>query len=146
MGIRSKPLKIDKATGEPKELLPVQINHEPWKLVVLDRKKHTRKVKKYWSYKEAKEAVARLEEKYGDRIEAHVVSRQIGYGPPYSKVTDYQIIRQNQRRRYWCPYCRKFRRFLHLPSAGCRACEFCHTRETDFHVIKCNPIFWHERE
>lgn len=141
---RSRPLRLDKTTGEPKVLLPVQQNKPPWKLVVLDRKKHSRKVKLYHSYSEAKRKAAEVAEKYGDRVEVGVVSRQTGYGPPYSKVSDGQLWQLNMKRRYWCPYCRAIRKF---PSVvGVKRCEFCQTRITDFHVIKCNPALWLDKE
>lgn len=141
---RSDPLIIDKETGEPRELLWVQTKNDPWKLIVFDRTKRKRKEKLYASYREAKEKEEAVKEKYGDRVETRVVSRQVGYGPPESKVTDYQIIRQNQQRKYWCPYCRLFRKFLNF--RGAKRCEFCHTRITDYHVIRCNPVFWTDKE
>lgn len=141
---RSKPLVLDKTTGEPKYLLPVQQRKPPWKLIVLDRKNHTRKVKLFHSYVEAKEKARKLEEKYGERVEVGVVSRQVGYGPPYSKISDGQLLSLNWKRRWWCPYCRDIRRFLQI--RGAKRCEFCHTRITDFHVIKCNPALWLEKE
>lgn len=141
---RSNPLIIDKTTGEPKTLLFVQTRNEPWKVVVLDRKKHKRKVKKLWSYVEAKDLAAKLQDKYGERVEVHVVSRQVGYGPPFSKIKDWQLLDLNQRRRFWCPYCRKIRKFPRL--YGVRRCEFCLCSENDFHFRKCNPIMWADRD
>jgi hypothetical protein len=141
--MRSDPLILDKETGEPKYLTDSQQRYDPWKLVVKDHgKAGKRKIKTYTSYVEAKERAAEINERYGDRVEAHVVSRQLGYGPPYSKVSDRQMLDYNEQRIWWCPYCRKLRRFLYRPALEMKACEFCLTKETDWHVRMCNPILW----
>lgn len=140
--MRSLPLVIDKSTGEPKYLPHTYQKYEPWKVVILDIETQQRKSKKFFSYPEAKTAAEKIQEKLGPEYMVHVVSRQMGYGPPYSKITDAQLLRQNEMGRYWCPYCRTFRRFLYNAWREKRMCEFCQTVENDFHVIANNPTFW----
>lgn len=140
--MRSAALLIDPATGEPKHLTPSQMIYPPWKVLVWLKGPNTRKSKKFWSYKEAKETAARLQERFGEAAEVHVVSRQLGYGPPHSKVSDRQLLDANYQGQWWCPYCRKFRRFHYLPAIEMKVCEFCRVRETDWHVHMCNPVLW----
>lgn len=145
---RSDPLILDRETREPlPQCLPASAErHEPWKVIVLDPETQKRKSKKFFSYVEAKQAAEALKEKYGITMQVGVVSRQTGYGPPYSKVKDQQIQEQNEMGNWWCPYCRRFRRFLYNAWRQKRLCEFCRTTETDFHVKKCNPVLWMRRE
>lgn len=140
--MRSEPLILDRETGEPKRLVPSQERYPAWKVVVVDQTTGKRKIKNHYKYKEAKAQVERLTEKFGDRIEVAVVSKIVGYGPP-AKVTDRQLLELNDQGKMWCPYCRKPRDFPR--SYGLRTCEFCGIWETDFHIIRCNPIKWDPR-
>jgi len=139
---RSDPLIIDGETGEPTNLPFTALTHEPWKVLVVDLETNQRRSKKFFSYVEAKQAAADLSEKYRDTHKVGVVSRQVGYGPPYSKVSDEKLLQANENGYWWCPYCRAFRDFHFVPYLDQRWCEFCHTREKDFHVARCNPILW----
>ena len=139
---RSEPLIIDRETGEPKNGPFTAHKYEPWKVIIVEEETNVRKSKKFFSYVEAKETAAALQEKYGETHTVGVVSRQIGYGPPYAKVSDRQLLGQNDKGLFWCPYCRKFRAFKYVPVLEQRWCEFCHTRERDFHVRACNPLLW----
>lgn len=143
---RSDPLILDKETREPlPECLPFTANkYEPWKVVVLDTDTGQRRFRKFFSYQVAKKAVEHLKAE-NPGLMIGVVSRQKGYGPPYSKITDEQLLAQNELGNYWCPYCLAFRRFLHSFWRGKRLCELCAMPSSDFHVIKCNPILWPHR-
>lgn len=139
---RSDPLVIDKATGEPTVVAASASRYPAWKLIVRDQVTGKRNQKLYSSFREAREEAAKIQEQYGERVEAHVVSRQMGYGPPYSKVSNHQLLEANESGKYWCPYCRKFRTFLWSPRLETRICEFCHIPSTEWHVQRCNPILW----
>ena len=138
---RSDPLILGK-DGEPINPPITFERYEPWKVVVIDTATDKRRTKKFFSYVGAKRMVAELEEKFGDRALVGVVSRQLGYGPPHSRVPDQMILDANDRGKYWCPYCRKFKEYPYLPWKDEYSCEFCHTRISDFHVIRCNPLLW----
>lgn len=139
---RSEALKINKETGEPSNLPFTADKYEPWKVIIREEETNKRRSKKFFSYVEAKETAAALQEKYGDTHTVGVVSRQRGYGPPHSKVSDRQLLAYNEQGLYWCPYCRTFRAFNYVPYLEMKWCEFCHTREVDFHVRACNPVLW----
>lgn len=142
--MRSDPLVLDRETKEPTEdSLPwTHQRHEPWKVIIVEVETNVRRSKKFFLYQEAKSAAAKLKEKYNETHKVGVVSRQRGYGPPWSKVTDQQLLEINETGLWWCPYCRNYREFHFVPYLGMRRCEFCHTRETDFHVSRCNPVLW----
>ena len=139
---RSESFILDRETGEPKHKPFTYEKYQAWKLIVKDSETGKRKVKLHWSYSVARQEAETLTEKYGNRIEAHVVSRQIGYGPPYSKITDLQLLRLNEVGKFWCPYCRKMRLFLWSAWREERCCEFCRTRLSEFHVQRNNPLLW----
>lgn len=140
---RSDPLIIDRKTGEPTNLPFTKDKYEPWKVVIVDEETNVRRSKKFFSYQEGKQFAKALGEKYEGTHTVGLVSRQVGYGPPYSKIPDQQLLRMNEEAGlWWCPYCRNFREFQYVPFLDKKWCEFCHTRETDFHVIRCNPVLW----
>ncbi len=138
---RSEPLVLGK-DGEPTNPPFTYEKYESWKVVVVDQETEKRRSKKFFSYVEAQEKAVELRERFGDRAEVGIVSRQVGYGPPASKVSDEKLLTANERGYYWCPYCRKFRDFPYFPSSEGRACEFCFTPEQSFHVVACNPTLW----
>lgn len=143
MPVRTAALTIDGETGEPK-LLSTQINHDPWLVVLYNEALSIRKGKKEKVYSVARERADRLEEKY-PKEEGYivcVVSRQVGYGPPYSRISDRQLYDLNEQGKWWCPYCRALRKYLWDPYYGLKRCPICHIMERDFHVRKNNPIFW----
>lgn len=139
---RSDPLILK--DGEPKTLLPVQENHEPWMLSVRNFKTGKRKVRKFFSYQEAREAETKAKEVFDlkDGWDVVVISRQVGYGPPHSRISDAKLLSLNEDNQWWCPYCRKFREFLWLPKDELKHCPHCEISELDFHVKRCNPILW----
>lgn len=136
---RSRPLVLDKK-GRP--TVEANTQKPKWKLIIKDRETGKRSQKIYKSYKKARKQANWITQYHGDKFEACVVSRSMGYGPPYSKVTDKQLLAQNENGKYWCPYCRKFRSFLWSPRMEARLCEFCHIPDTEWHVHMCNPILW----
>ncbi len=138
---RSDPLIIGK-DGEPTNPPFTYEKYEAWKVVVIDNATDKRRTKKFFSYAEAKEKAKELEERLGERARVGVVSRQIGYGPPHSRVSNAMLRDANDRGKYWCPYCRNFRYFQYLPYRDLKACEFCLMPEMDFHVVRCNPLLW----
>lgn len=142
--MRSDPLILK--DGEPKYPMPSQLSNAPWRLVVTDEEGRNRG-KKFHSYRQAKEAVAKLRGEHPD-FEYTIVSRQISYGPPRSKITDKQLQEMNDISNYWCPYCRKFREFEWDPyalpamgttSMGTDRCPVCRIRIDDSTVVKNNP-------
>ena len=139
---RSRPLAVSKETGEPTVLPWTAHKYEPWKVVVVDVETRTRRSKKFFSYKDAKRKAKELKERIGVEAIVAVVSRQMGYGPPHSKVSIQMLLEQNDMGNYWCPYCRNFRRFLWNAYRQRHMCEVCGCVDTDFHVIANNPIFW----
>ncbi len=141
---RSEALILGK-DGEPVNPPFTYEKYPAWKVVVVDLTTEKRKSKKFFSYKAAREKAQELKEKFGDRAEVCVLSRQVGYGPPVSKVSDLKLLAANEQGYYWCPYCRKFREFPWLPGIEGKACEFCFTPEASFHVVACNPILWNPR-
>ena len=143
---RSRPLAINSETGEPVYLPASAQKYEPWKVLILDIETQERRSRKYFSYKEAKGAALRLREKMGPSYMIGVVSRQMGYGPPYSKISDRKILAKNEEGYYWCPYCRAFRRYMWNAWREKRMCEFCQTVDTDFHVQANNPVLWDPRK
>ncbi len=138
---RSEPLVLGK-DGEPANPPITYERYPAWKVVVKDVEREITRSKKFFSYKEARESAAYVIGKYGERVQVAVVSRQVGYGPPVSKVSDLKLLKANEQGYYWCPYCRKFREFPWLPSIEGKACEFCFTPENSFHVVACNPTLW----
>lgn len=138
MGIRSRVFKVNKDSGEP-DLLPAQQGKEPWMLVL--SKGYKNRGKRFSSYKEAKLAGATLSEKYPDH-EVTIVSRQVGYGPPWSKLPDPKLLEINLRGMLWCPYCRKLREFHLDPLWELMRCPVCRIPDHDYHVTKNNPILW----
>ena len=138
--MRSDPLVFK--DGEPTNPPITYEKYEPWKVVIKDTETETIRSRKYFSYKEAKARVSSLRDEYGERAEVGLVSRQIGYGPPYSKVSNNRLLEANESGLYWCPYCRQFRDFPYYPYKEESCCEFCLTRERDFHVKACNPLLW----
>lgn len=148
--MRSDPLVLGK-DGEPNEASRAITweKYPAWKIIVLDLETWKRKTRKEFSYKRAREVATRLNEQFqetGQTSTAFVVSRQRGYGPPYSKVSDDDLYERNTMGDWWCPYCRQFRKFNYHAYIGMRICSFCTTRESDFHVKKCNPILWNRKE
>lgn len=141
MVVRSEPLVLMK-DGEPKNPPFTHKTWPAWKVLVVFIETNKRATKKFFSYQEAKQSAAELQEKYGEKAKVGVISRAKGYGPPYSKVSNLKLRDYNNRGLYWCPYCRQFREFHYLPYKDTRCCEFCRTRQEDFHVIKCNPFLW----
>jgi len=138
---RTPPLIIDRKTGEPKKLYATQENRDPWKLVIITADGR-RKGKNFRSYKKAKKAGKTWTDSHQDDSFT-VVSRQVGYGPPYSKVSPAQLLEMNARGRFWCPYCRQFREFLYAPRWRIERCEVCRIMLNDHHVIKNNPrLVW----
>jgi len=125
--------------GKPTRLLPVQQGKDPWRLIVTDPNGKNRG-KTFASYKKAKKVVVKLQEKHPDS-EYTIVSRQVGYGPPRSKISDEDLIEMNSRGRYWCPYCRKFREFEVDPyfSPERTRCPICHIPDSSWHVMRNNP-------
>lgn len=139
---RSRPLVLSKETGEPIYLPWTHEKYEPWKVVILDIETQKRRSKRFFSYQEAKRVAAEFREKLGPSYLVGVVSVQMGYGPPESKVSTQMLVDKNDMGDWWCPYCRTFRRFLYNAWRERRLCEFCQTVETDFHVQVNNPRFW----
>ena len=139
---RSRPLVLDKETREPIYLPWSHDRHPNWKVLILDIETDKRKSKTFFLYQEAKRVADRFREELGPGFMVGVVSVAMGYGPPHSKITDKQLLDQNEMGNYWCPYCRAFRRFLYNAWRERRMCEFCQCVETDFHVIANNPTFW----
>ncbi len=133
--------------GKVKDLKPSQKVYPPWRLVVVDPN-GKRRGKVFKSYKKAKKTATKLKATHPDS-EYTIVSRQIGYGPPFSKVSDEDILAMNARGRYWCPYCRKFRIFDWDPWWGAKGqdrCPVCGTPESSWHVVRNNPrlrgVYW----
>lgn len=128
--------------GEPVNPPFTYEKYEAWKVVVVDQDTEKRRSKKFFSYVEAKAKAKELKEKFGDRAEVGVISRQLGYGPPVSKIDDSRLLRLNEQGYFWCPYCRRLREFPYLPWRDARSCEFCFTPDHSFHVVACNPTLW----
>lgn len=135
---RSRRFKIDKETGEP-ELWPCQQNHDPWLLVIV--KDFKRRGKKYRSFVVAT-AKANEVIQIDPGADVTIVSRQCGYGPPYSKLPEKVLLAFNHDGLLWCPYCRKLREFIFSPIWGDYRCPVCSTHKDDFHVRRNNPILW----
>jgi len=142
MPVRTKPLIVDKATGEPKHPFPIHLkeNSLPWLVVITTEV--GRRGKRFHSLREAKTFAKQVEKEHGGEVSVTVVSRSVGYGPPHSLVSDEVLHEQNARGRYWCPYCRQFRVFAHSRVWGIDRCEVCGTFIDDFHVTKNNPRLW----
>ena len=140
---RSPALTIETESGEP-YLLATQENRDPWLLVLYHERKRVRKGKKYRYYSLAKKAKKEMDEKYpqDQGWEVCIVSRQVGYGPPYSKITDRQIYLQNIKGLLWCPYCRTFREFLWDPKYEVKRCPVCRCMASGFHIQVNNPSLW----
>ncbi len=131
---RTKPFRLNKETGEP-NLIFTQENRDPWKLVIsFDMSNRGRNFR---LYQEAKSTGARIKETHPE-YEITIVSRQAGYGPPYSKIDNGTLMRMNQQGLLWCPYCRKMREFLYNPSWQQDRCPVCRISKLDFHVKKNN--------
>lgn len=109
-----------------------------WRLVVTDLDGNNRG-KKFRRYRKAKQAVTGMREKHPD-FEYTIVSLQVGFGPPSSKVNDDQLLAMNHRGRYWCPYCRKFRQFDWDPFRSKDKCPICRIPLDDWHVMRNNPL------
>lgn len=139
---RSDPLIIDKETGEPINPPFTHEKYEAWKVLIVNNATGKRQAKKFFSYVEARATAKRLQEKYGERATVGVVSRQLGYGPPESRVPDEMLLKANNSGKYWCPYCRTWREFHYVPALEVRWCEFCQMPEHDFHTRRCNPLLW----
>lgn len=139
---RSKPLVLDKETREPTVLPWTSDKYEPWKVLIMDIETREKRSKKFFSYQEAKKKASELREKLGPEYMIGVVSRQMGYGPPHSKVSDEMLVERNDLGYFWCPYCRNFRTFYYNAWRERHLCEFCGCVDTDFHVQANNPIFW----
>lgn len=144
---RSDPITIDRH-GEV-ILLAIQKPPEirlPWRLLVTDHNSGRQKSMLFAYYSEAKTRAGRilgaLEDSPDSRLDVTIVSRSVGYGPPYKKISDLQLLTLNQRKKYWCPYCRKIRQLLWLPKLQARGCIYCGITERDFHMRRCNPKFW----
>jgi len=69
-----------------------------------------------------------------------IVSRQVGYGPPASRISDEELMKMNERGRWWCPYCRKFRVFEWDPFWGIDRCPICRVFMNNGHVLRNNPL------
>ncbi len=124
--------------GEP-TLIHVQLRKDPWRLIVTDPSGKN-KGKTFSSYRAAKEVIAKLKAQHPDS-EYTIVSRQVGYGPPHSKITDEDLIEMNAHGKYWCPYCRKFRIFEIDPyfHKERSRCPICHIPDDSWHVMRNNP-------
>ncbi len=136
--MRSEPLILNKK-GNLKYPKVAQTGKEKmrWILIATDETGKNRG-KKYRRYRKAKQAIAVLSKKHQD-WEFTIVSRQVGYGPPRSKVSDEALEAMNSRGRYWCPFCRKFRVFDEDPWWGLSRCPVCGIFDTNWHVIHNNP-------
>ena len=109
-----------------------------WLLVITDFEGRNRG-KKVRRYDEAKAIIEQMKETHPD-YEYTIVSRQVGYGPPVSKVSDEVLEEQNERGRFWCAYCRKFRVFDEDPFWGKRLCPVCRVPDDSWHVVVNNPL------
>jgi hypothetical protein len=136
--LRSEPLILNKK-GNLKYPRQVQRGKEKmrWLLVVTDMEGRN-KGKKIRRYREARKLVKTLKKRYPD-YEYTIVSRQVGYGPPVSRVSDEDLLAQNHRGRYWCPYCRKFRVFDWDPWWSKSRCPVCRIFDDNWHVMVNNP-------
>lgn len=144
---RSDPMILSR-DGEVR-LLQIQKPPErrlPWKLLVTDNRSGGQKSLLFAYYGDAKSRAGRilgaLEDSPDSRLDVTIVSRSVGYGPPYKRFTDLQLLELNHRKKYWCPYCRKIRQLLWLPRMRARGCIYCSMTEHDFHMRRCNPRFW----
>ena len=134
--MRSDPLILDKETDEPRELAWVQTVWDPWRLIVSYEFRN--KGKLFKSYRKAKKAGAKIQKEHPE-YEVTIVSRQVGYGPPRSKVSDQVLLRMNFDGLLWCPYCRKFREFLYDPLWEKKRCPVCRISTSDHSVQVNNP-------
>lgn len=144
MPTRTAPFILNKETGEPKELYPVQLGHRKvWKVIVSHPVEHNRG-KRVHLYSEARQLRERFEQKFpqAQGYEITIVSTSRGYGPPYSKITDEQLRLTNEHGKLWCPYCRKLRAFDWDHNWLLDRCPVCRISIDDFHVRKNNPMFW----
>lgn len=83
----------------------------------------------------AKALVIAAREKYRDRpeVQAELISRTKAFPPP----KDFEI----NRKRWWCPYCRKVRIFQQDPKIDKLRCPICGISESDFYVRKYNHLW-----
>ncbi len=137
--MRSEPLILNKK-GNLKYPKSVQLGKKKmrWKLVVTDFEGHNRG-KLVRRYRDAKRMIVTLKKKHPD-FEYTIVSRQVGYGPPASRLTHEDLMEKNQRGRWWCPYCRKFRIFDWDPYWDVNRCPVCRIFDNNYHVLANNPI------
>ena len=137
--MRSEPLILNRK-GNLKYPLAVQMGKKKlrWRLVVtdIDGKNRGKLVRRY---SEAKKIVKVMQAKHPD-MEYTIVSRQVGYGPPASRVSDDDLMAINTRGRWWCPYCRKFRIFDWDPYWSKSRCPVCRVFDNNYHVLANNPI------
>ena len=137
--MRSEPL-ILKKNGNLKYPKSVQKGKDKmrWRLVVTDFEGKN-KGKKVRRYSDAKRMIETLIKKHPDS-EYTIVSRQVGYGPPASKISDEHLTAMNERGRWWCPYCRKFRVFEWDEFWNVTRCPICRVFMNNSHVIRNNPL------
>ena len=109
-----------------------------WKLVVTDFEGKNRG-KLVRRYRDAKKIIEVLKKEHPD-FEYTIVSRQVGYGPPASRLTHEYLWENNQRGRLWCPYCRKFRVFDWDPYWDVNRCPVCRIFDSNYHVLANNPL------
>jgi len=136
--LRSEPLILNKK-GNLKYPKAVQMGKKKirWRLVVtdFDGKNRGKLVRRY---REAKKMVKVLQAQHPD-FEYTIVSRQVGYGPPVSRVSHKALMEMNRRGQWWCPYCRKFREFDYDPFWNKSRCPVCRIFDNNFHVLANNP-------
>lgn len=137
--MRSEPLILNKK-GNLKYPKQTQKGKEKmrWRLVVTDFEGRNRG-KLFHRYSEAKIVIKALKKKHPDS-EYTIVSRQVGYGPPASKISDKYLMAMNERGRWWCPFCRKFRVFDWDPFWNVDRCPVCRAFGNSIHVIRNNPL------
>lgn len=81
-------------------------------------------------YKKAKKTYQILKEKYPTYI-IDIISRTMAF-PPKKPIT---------RGSYYCPYCRKDRKFVIKNSTGYKHCTICGISDQDFYVKKYNGLW-----
>jgi hypothetical protein len=133
--MRSEPLILDK-DGNPKKIWPVQEGRKAWRLVLTLNMAN--RGKDFKTYAKAKAAQEALRPRYQDH-EYTIVSRMVGYGPPYSKVSDEKLEDMNLRGFLWCAFCRKFRQFLWSPLWNIEKCPVCTISIRHFQIVRNNP-------
>lgn len=69
-----------------------------------------------------------------DDVKVEVISCLKAYKPKGEKT---------RKDTWWCPYCRKYRRFYHDGYIGIKKCPVCQIGESDFYVKTYNKL-WHK--